>query len=102
MIERRGERGGLSNISQRGTRLLSKPPNGGPRAFQTRLDSPSLPAYFAALLAGGTTVPGHGIIAEGSQRMSATFGMGVPLCDLQAQYRDIRPQIDAVIARVIA
>lgn len=34
--------------------------------------------------------------------MSSTLGTGVPLCDLQAQYRDLRPEIDAAVARVIA
>ncbi len=34
--------------------------------------------------------------------MTAPLGTGVPLCDLQSQYRDIQPQIEAALARVLA
>ena len=34
--------------------------------------------------------------------MTATRGTGVPLCDLLAQYRDLRPQIEEAVARVLA
>jgi dTDP-4-amino-4,6-dideoxygalactose transaminase len=34
--------------------------------------------------------------------MSAALGTGVPLCDLQAQYRELRPQLEAAVARVLA
>jgi dTDP-4-amino-4,6-dideoxygalactose transaminase len=34
--------------------------------------------------------------------MSAALGSAVPLCDLQTQYRDIQPQIEEAIARVLA
>lgn len=34
--------------------------------------------------------------------MSATVGTGVPLCDLQAQFRDLQPQLEAAVARVLA
>jgi dTDP-4-amino-4,6-dideoxygalactose transaminase len=34
--------------------------------------------------------------------MSATHGTGVPLCDVQAQYRQIEPKILAALARVLA
>jgi dTDP-4-amino-4,6-dideoxygalactose transaminase len=34
--------------------------------------------------------------------MSATHPTGVPLCDLQAQYRDLRPQLEAALLRVLA
>src|SRR5258708_15035888 len=33
---------------------------------------------------------------------SAAHGTGVPLCDLQAQYRQLQPQIEAALARVLA
>src|SRR5262249_14342118 len=33
--------------------------------------------------------------------MTATLGAGVPLCDLQTQYRDIQPQIEEAVARVL-
>jgi dTDP-4-amino-4,6-dideoxygalactose transaminase len=33
--------------------------------------------------------------------MTATLGTGVPLCDLQAQYRELRPQIEEAVARVL-
>jgi dTDP-4-amino-4,6-dideoxygalactose transaminase len=34
--------------------------------------------------------------------MSATHGAGVPLCDLQAQYRELRADLEAALARVLA
>jgi dTDP-4-amino-4,6-dideoxygalactose transaminase len=34
--------------------------------------------------------------------MSATHAAGVPLCDLQAQYRQLRPELEAAVARVLA
>jgi dTDP-4-amino-4,6-dideoxygalactose transaminase len=34
--------------------------------------------------------------------MSGTHGTGVPLCDLQAQYRELRPQLEAALSRVLA
>src|SRR5437016_14651355 len=34
--------------------------------------------------------------------MSTAPGSGVPLCDLQAQYRDLRPELEAALARVLA
>src|SRR5262249_37076575 len=37
---------------------------------------------------------------EGSRRMQATGG--VPLCDLQGQYRALEPQIQAAVQRVLA
>ena len=33
--------------------------------------------------------------------MTATHGSGVPLCDLQAQYRELRPQLEANQTRVL-
>src|SRR5438309_661254 len=45
---------------------------------------------------------GRGLLAEGSRRMSATLGAGVPLCDLETQYRGLQPQIEAALARVLA
>src|SRR4051812_44784356 len=34
--------------------------------------------------------------------MSTATGSGIPLCDLQAQYRDLRPELEAALARVLA
>src|SRR5689334_12232127 len=34
--------------------------------------------------------------------MSTAPGSGIPLCDLQAQYRDLRPELEAALARVLA
>lgn len=34
--------------------------------------------------------------------MTANSGAGVPLCDLQAQYRELRPQLESALARVLA
>jgi dTDP-4-amino-4,6-dideoxygalactose transaminase len=34
--------------------------------------------------------------------MSATDGTAVPLCDLQTQYAELRPQLEAAVARVLA
>src|SRR5438270_6238988 len=33
--------------------------------------------------------------------MSHAPGAGVPLCDIQAQYRELRPQLEAALARVL-
>src|SRR5436305_13479248 len=33
--------------------------------------------------------------------MSHAPGAGVPLCDIQAQYRDLRPQLEVALARVL-
>jgi dTDP-4-amino-4,6-dideoxygalactose transaminase len=33
--------------------------------------------------------------------MSTTLGVGVPLCDLQVQYRELRPQLEAALTRVL-
>jgi dTDP-4-amino-4,6-dideoxygalactose transaminase len=34
--------------------------------------------------------------------MSATLGTGVPLCDLQGQYRELQPQVEQALGRVFA
>lgn len=34
--------------------------------------------------------------------MSATHGTGVPLCDVRAQYRDLQPEIERAVGRVLA
>src|SRR5271156_1786468 len=34
--------------------------------------------------------------------MAATHGTGVPLCDLQGQFRELQPQLEAAVARVLA
>jgi dTDP-4-amino-4,6-dideoxygalactose transaminase len=34
--------------------------------------------------------------------MSATLGTGVPLCDLQAHYRALQPQLDEAVCRVLS
>ena len=34
--------------------------------------------------------------------MNAVRASGVPLCDLQAQYRELQPRIEEAIARVLA
>jgi dTDP-4-amino-4,6-dideoxygalactose transaminase len=34
--------------------------------------------------------------------MAATHGAGVPLCDIQAQYRDLQPEFEAALARVLS
>jgi dTDP-4-amino-4,6-dideoxygalactose transaminase len=34
--------------------------------------------------------------------MTATLGTGVPLCDLQAQYRDWKPQLEQAVHRVLS
>src|SRR5437879_8359015 len=34
--------------------------------------------------------------------MSVIHGAGVPLCDLQAQFRELQPQIETALARVLA
>ncbi|MBY0527173.1 MAG: DegT/DnrJ/EryC1/StrS family aminotransferase [Gemmataceae bacterium] len=34
--------------------------------------------------------------------MSTTRGVGVPLCDLQAQYQELRPELEAAVCRVLA
>ena len=44
---------------------------------------------------------GHEIAAERSRHMAASPTAGVPLCDIQAQYRELRPQFEAALARVL-
>jgi dTDP-4-amino-4,6-dideoxygalactose transaminase len=39
---------------------------------------------------------------EGIRHMSVTLRTEVPLCDLQAQYRQLQPQIDEALSRVLA
>ena len=34
--------------------------------------------------------------------MSTTRGVGVPMCDLQAQYQVLRPELEAAVCRVLA
>src|SRR5262245_27872746 len=34
--------------------------------------------------------------------MSGTIGTGIPLCDLQTQYDELRPQLEAAVGRVLA
>jgi dTDP-4-amino-4,6-dideoxygalactose transaminase len=34
--------------------------------------------------------------------MSGTIGMGIPLCDLQTQYRELQPQLEEAVSRVLA
>src|SRR5262249_23016955 len=45
---------------------------------------------------------GGGFQAEGSPHMGTTLGTGIPLCDLQAQYQELRPQLEQAVSRVLA
>ena len=40
-------------------------------------------------------------LAEWSRRMAASPTAGVPLCDIQAQYHELKPEFDAALARVL-
>ena len=40
-------------------------------------------------------------LAERSRPMAASSTTGVPLCDIQAQFRELRPQFEAALARVL-
>ncbi len=51
---------------------------------------------------GTRMVAGEPIIEPKGVGMSGTLGAGVPLCDLQTQYQELRPQIEEAVLRVLA
>src|ERR1700728_4908834 len=53
-------------------------------------------------MATGQNHPAARPRAEGSRPMTKEQGAGVPLCDLQTQYAELQPQIEAALARVLA
>src|SRR5262249_34577419 len=78
--------------------LLISTPRPAPSPLVPRLDTPRRQKYRGAARRSPTSARPP---AERSRLMSAKHAVGVPLCDLQAQLRELRPELEAAAARVL-
>jgi dTDP-4-amino-4,6-dideoxygalactose transaminase len=73
-----------------------------PLLFLTALDTPALQTYLPLARQGRKTLAWNRFLQQGSGCMGTGPGTPVPLCDLQAQYQTLRPELEQALSRVLA